>query len=134
MKKITKCSGVIIRDRAILMTRKKGTDVFISPGGKIQPGEDRIRCLCRELFEELSLSVNEDHIHFIGRFEGMAQFEEIHIENFVYRVDAIADMKASSEIEEIKWVRHRDLDGSVKIGSIFLDQVFPIFFEKGLID
>ncbi|WP_236942736.1 hypothetical protein [Ewingella americana] len=39
MKTIVKCSAVIIRDRALLLTRKRGTDIFISPGGKPLTGK-----------------------------------------------------------------------------------------------
>lgn len=132
MKTIVKCSAVIIRDRALLLTRKRGTDIFISPGGKPLTGEDHISCLKRELKEELN--VDTAKITPLGLFHGMAEFEKVAIENHVYQVEVVGQPVASAEIAEIAWVNYRKPPCEVGVGSVFRDNVLPLLFQRELID
>jgi 8-oxo-dGTP diphosphatase len=132
MKTIIKCSAVIIRDRSLLLTRKKGTQVFISPGGKPLAGEDHLDCLRRELNEELGVETGA--IKPFGLFHGVAEFEKISIENHVYYVDIVGEPHACSEIEEIAWVNYYQPPCEVAVGSIFRDNVLPLLYQQGMID
>jgi len=50
-----KCAAIIIREKTLLVVRKRFTNIFISPGGKIEPGETQIQCLRREVAEEIGV-------------------------------------------------------------------------------
>jgi len=55
-------------DGRMLVVRKSGTDAFMQPGGKLEPGESAAECLARELHEELALVVALDELEPLGRF------------------------------------------------------------------
>lgn len=61
MPKITKVGLIhtINQGHDILCVKKRGLDPWISPGGKLQPGETHEECLNRELQEELNCNVWE---------------------------------------------------------------------------
>ncbi len=59
---------VVGPDGRVLMVRKSGTDVFMNPGGKPEPGEDSIAALRRELVEEIGLDVPPESCEPLGIF------------------------------------------------------------------
>ncbi|PKH21392.1 NADH pyrophosphatase [Enterobacterales bacterium CwR94] len=132
MKTIIKCAAIIINQRSLLLTRKRGTEVFISPGGKPKMGEDHLSCLKRELEEELGVKVKG--FKPFGLFHGRAEFEDVAIENHVYHVDIIGQPRAGSEIEEIAWVNFQRPPCEIAVGSIFRDNVIPLLFQQELIN
>ncbi|NMP26162.1 NUDIX domain-containing protein [Rahnella sp. SAP-1] len=132
MKTIIKCSAIIIRNRSLLLTRKQGTTIFISPGGKPLQGEDHLSCLRREIREELNVEAAE--IRPFGLFHGIAEFESVAIENHVYQVEVVGQPVASSEIAEIAWVNYRKPPCEVGVASVFRDNVLPLLYQKELID
>lgn len=128
---IVKCAAAIVRDNALLLTRKRGTTTFISPGGKPQPGEDNLDCLAREVREELDVAIQDPS--YLGMFRGVAAFEGIPIEMHVYLADIVGEPRASAEIEEIVWYRS-DLAGPAPlVGSVFANAVIPLLLKKKLI-
>ncbi|GAA3583147.1 NUDIX domain-containing protein [Gibbsiella greigii] len=132
MKVIVKCAAIILHQRALLLTRKRGTQVFISPGGKLHPGEDHLSCLRRELREELAVGVRD--VRPFGLFHGHAEFENVMIENHVYHVEIVGQPRASAEIEEIAWVNYRQPANEIAVGSIFRDNILPLLYQQGIID
>ncbi|HQR89269.1 MAG TPA: NUDIX domain-containing protein, partial [Caulobacter sp.] len=68
----------VIRDDAgrMLVVRKRGTAIFMKPGGKREPGEDDVTALARELDEELGCRLVEAKL--LGRFEAPAANEPGH--------------------------------------------------------
>lgn len=132
LKPIVKCAAVIIHQRTLLLTRKRGTGIFISPGGKPYAGEDHLSCLKRELQEELGVSVTD--IRPFGLFLGQAAFENQPIENHVYRVEIAGEPHPCSEIEELAWVSYRQPPCAVSVGSVFRDEVMPLLYQQDLIN
>ncbi len=66
---------ILDADGRILLVRKTGTDAFMQPGGKLEPGESAAECLVRELHEELALEVAVADLEPIGRFAADAANE-----------------------------------------------------------
>lgn len=52
----------------LLLVRKRGTRMFMQPGGKFEPGETSEQALIRELREELGFELRHDDFEFVGRF------------------------------------------------------------------
>lgn len=55
--------------------RKRGTSAFMQPGGKIDPGEQPLDALVRELHEELGLVIDSGDATFIGNYQAPAANE-----------------------------------------------------------
>jgi len=92
-------------DKKMLVVRKQGTDAFMQPGGKIEPGEEPANALCRELAEELGLAVTPAELTFVARFTAPAANEPglfIFAEVFRLRTDAV--IEPGAEIEEAVWI------------------------------
>jgi len=92
-------------DKKMLVVRKRGTDAFMQPGGKIEPGEEPAEALCRELAEELGLAVTPAELSFVSRFTAPAANEPglfVFAEVFRLRTDAVVEPGA--EIEEVVWI------------------------------
>lgn len=131
---IHKAGAVIIKDRHFLVTRSIGKDIFVAPGGKLEPGETSKQSLVRELQEELDIAIKEIDLEHIGTFTAQAAGNEsktVQMEVFFFN-GHIGDPKASREVEEIIWVNSKSK--GVKLGSIFEHEVMPLLKEKGLID
>jgi 8-oxo-dGTP diphosphatase len=89
-----------------LMVRKHGTDAFMQPGGKIEPGESPLDCVRRELYEELGLDIAPEEFTWLGTFEEDAANEPGHrvlAEVFSLTIDA-HDPVPAAEIAESRWV------------------------------
>ncbi|WP_119390163.1 NUDIX hydrolase [Taklimakanibacter lacteus] len=100
-------AAAIIFDKAgqVLVVRKRGSPVFMQPGGKIEPGETPAAALARELREEIGLVVERDTPLYLGRFTAQAAHENGRlVEAETFEVALAGQVAAASEIEEITWV------------------------------
>jgi len=95
----------VIRDAEgrMLVVRKRGTRMFMKPGGKREPGEDDLTVLARELDEEIGCRLVEASL--LGRFEAAAANEPgftVRAATYLARVEG--DIAAQAEIEELAWI------------------------------
>jgi 8-oxo-dGTP pyrophosphatase MutT (NUDIX family) len=89
----------------LLLVRKRGTEAFMNPGGKYEPGETAPRALVRELNEELGLVLAESELEYVGFFETAAANEPGHLlEAEVFRIESAASVSPLAEIDELRWV------------------------------
>lgn len=131
---IHKAGGVIIKDRHFLVTRAQGKDIFVAPGGKLEPGETAVQALLRELMEEVQVSAQEQDVEQIGTFKAQAAGNEsktVEMEVFLVR-NPQGEPVPTSEVEEVMWVNSQTT--GVNIGSIFEHDVMPLLKQKDLID
>ena len=63
-------SAVVFFDarRRMLTVRKRGTELFMHPGGKPEPGESSVETAVREVAEELGVRVRPTELTFLGTF------------------------------------------------------------------
>jgi 8-oxo-dGTP pyrophosphatase MutT (NUDIX family) len=95
----------------LLLVRKRGTDRFMQPGGKPDPGEGLRDALARELAEEVRLIVPPDAFEDLGRFEADAANEPGHaLVAHVFRLRIADAVEAAAEIEEIRWCTVEEAD------------------------
>lgn len=129
---VQKCAAVIVRNRRVLVVRKASTDVFISPGGKIEPGEMKEDCLRRELREELGVEATE--LTYFDTFTDASAIEPGTVTIYTYFAEISSNLTPKAEIEELAWVGGLQTSPHVKIGSIFADFVIPKLVQAGRID
>ena len=66
---------LIAADGRTLLVRKRGTEAFMQPGGKIEAHEQPLQALVRELQEELGLNVDPAQARYLGAFAAPAANE-----------------------------------------------------------
>jgi 8-oxo-dGTP pyrophosphatase MutT (NUDIX family) len=128
---VRKIGLAIIRDGAILLCRKRGLAQLILPGGKIEPGEDALSCLGRELGEELGdvELVNPEHV---GDYSDvMAGDAGKTIEVALYCGELVGTPVASSEIAELVWFRVDD-DWS-ELAPSLANKILPDLIARGML-
>jgi len=88
-----------------LLVRKRGTGVFMQPGGKLEPGEAPADALVRELAEELGLRVGADQLGHVGRFSAPAANEAgFTVDADVFTAPLSGPVEPLAEIEEVRWI------------------------------
>lgn len=96
----------------LLLVRKRGTGMFMQPGGKIEPGETPASALARELKEEVGLDLDPAQFDYLGRFATDAANEAGHaLDAEMFLVVTQAPVVAAAEIEELAWVHPREMEG-----------------------
>jgi 8-oxo-dGTP diphosphatase len=99
--------AAVIVDAAghLLLVRKQGTQAFMQPGGKPEPGESDLQALRRELREELGCGCEVTVDDYLGCFRAAAANEPgAIVEARVYRVRLAQAPSPRAEIAELIWL------------------------------
>lgn len=132
MKRITKYGLLVLQDGAFLIARKKGTKLFLIPGGKPEAGESPEDCLVREIMEELHCAVLRDSVRRIESFTDNAANEpDTQVTVHLYQGVLAGEPRASSEIEELRWWRDGDDEGI--LSATIRNKMLPYLRERGLL-
>lgn len=122
-------SAAVITDAEgrVLVVRKRGTRVFMQPGGKPEPGESAAEALARELHEEVGLIVAPAALEPLGTFESAAANEPGHrVIAAAFRTTAQpADLSPRAEIEELRWITPADI-GRLPLAPLSLDHLLAL--------
>lgn len=131
MKEIDKIAFIYVKDGKILGTLSKGKDTYYIPGGKREGTEKDEETLIRECKEELNIDIKKDTIKYYGTFEAQAhgKTEGVLVKMTCYMADFEGEIKASSEIQEIRWLDYSNLDIISPVDKL----IFKDLYEKKLI-
>lgn len=100
-------SAVVLRDSdgRILTVRKTGTQRFMLPGGKREPGETAAQTAIRECAEELGLVLDPSRLIPLGEFVGDAANEPgLTLGSSVFTHPLVGSPVAAAEIAELRWL------------------------------
>ncbi|RMQ49812.1 NUDIX hydrolase [Pseudomonas cichorii] len=130
MKIISIAAALLIApDGQTLLVRKRGTEAFMQPGGKIEAGEPAANALVRELQEELGLVIDPQQAIFLGEFSAPAANEpgfEVHCQLFGVRTDA--QVVPAAEIEEVIWIGPEERP-DLLLAPLTRDLILPLYRE-----
>lgn len=129
--------ALLVLDEAgrMLMCRKDHfTSRWILPGGRIERGEDDLKCLHRELAEELGPVAARD-VAWVGVYRAMAHSDDpsVHktLEIRLYRGRLEGTPVASGEIRELVWFGPGD--SPERLTPILTDHVLPDLRRRGIL-
>lgn len=120
-------SAVVLRDEAgrVLFVRKRGTSMFMQPGGKPEPGETPQQTAIRECAEELGVSLRPESLRWLGNFVSSAANEAgRRVVANVYSHPAVHDVSPAAEIEELRWVDPEEPPGE-DLAPLYLEHLLP---------
>ncbi|MEQ1681781.1 MAG: 8-oxo-dGTP diphosphatase MutT [Nitrospira sp.] len=109
MQVVEVAAGLIHREGRYLITRRKPgvhlAGFWEFPGGKREMGESLTECLQRELFEELSVRIDQPIPYRVIRHDYLDQIIELHF--FLCAIEQGEPVPIGCE--EIRWVSPEDL-------------------------
>jgi 8-oxo-dGTP pyrophosphatase MutT (NUDIX family) len=116
---------IVDREGRILLVRKRGTEAFMQPGGKIGSGEEPAAALARELREELGCGALSNP-RALGRFIAAAAHEPgCTIEAELFAIDVDEPIVPAAEIEEAIWY-DRAAQPDLPLAPLTRDYVLPL--------
>lgn len=126
-------AAVLINDLGeTLLVRKRGTQAFMQPGGKIDAGEQPAQALARELYEELNLHIDLEQAAYLGQFSAPAANEPgFTVQAELFQVHVNVPVSAAAEIEELRWIDPAG-DGGLHLAPLTRDLVLP-FYRASLV-
>lgn len=110
MQQIDKIAWLYIKNKKVLGARSKGIDVYYIPGGKRNGEEKDQEALIREIKEELSIDILPNTIQYVKTFKSQAHNKPqgTMVQLTCYFAEFTGEIKASSEIEEIKFLGYEE--------------------------
>lgn len=114
-------------DGRTLLVRKRGTQAFMQPGGKIEAHEQPLTALARELEEELALTIDPASAIYVGHFSAPAVNEpgfEVQAQVFLLHIEHT--VAPAAEIEEVQWIDPYT-DGGLLLAPLTRDVILPFY-------
>ena len=131
------------RDGLVLTVRKQGSDGFMMPGGKPEPGETPLQTACREVSEEIGLTPDPARMHYLGTLEAAALNESgftVRAETYEYaptdeQHELLASLVPQAEIAELRWVDPAMScpSDSASQAPLNTEQIFPLLARTPLL-
>jgi len=105
MVKLPTVGLLMIQNRKLLLAYSRNKKCFYLPGGKIDEGETAAMALCREIAEEMNITIDQDELKYHTHITAPAYGEEdgIIMEQDCFFLHRNVAPQASAEIGELKY-------------------------------
>ena len=128
-------SAVCVFDDAgrLLTVRKRGTAMFMHPGGKPEPGETAVDAAARELAEEVGIVVRPQELELMGVWIADAANEAAtDIEATVFIAPGTWQATPAAEIAEIRWldITRTGPDRAQDLAPLRTDHILPLLTAR----
>ena len=125
MNSIDKLAWIELQNKSILSTKSYGKDKYYIPGGKRENDETDAQALVREIQEELTVQLDPNSLQYMGVFEAQAHGHPagILVKMTCYSGSYSGELQASSEIEEIRWLKYADKDKISEVDQLIFDEL-----------
>lgn len=110
---------------------EKRVTQYLMPGGQLE-GESDIKCLQREIQEELNCDMEVGNIKFINEYNDIAATPGKDVMIRLYSGKLIGEPKPSSEIGALHWIGKEDLINQ-KVSPIIRNKIIPDLIEKKIL-
>ncbi|MBO9704189.1 NUDIX domain-containing protein [Arthrobacter sp. Y-9] len=124
-------SAVCVYDQEgrLLTVRKRGTEKFMHPGGKPEPGETAAQAASRELEEEVGITIPADDLQHLGTWDAAAANEaDTVIKASVFTAPGVWEATPAAEIEAIRWL-DLDREWPGDLAPLLTEHVLPALLE-----
>lgn len=116
---------IVDGDGRTLLVRKRGTEAFMQPGGKLSGDESATDALAREIEEELGCAVAAG-ARPLGRFSAPAANEPgATVEAELFAVELVGEIVPAAEIAEARW-HDPDEEAAFALAPLTRDHVLPL--------
>jgi 8-oxo-dGTP diphosphatase len=115
----------------LLTVRKRGTSMFMHPGGKPEAGETAVQAAARELAEEVGIVLDPRELQLMGVWIAEAANEAAtDIEATVFLAPGSWEAHPSAEIDEIRWLE-LDAEPTRDLAPLLTDHILPELARSG---
>ncbi|MDP9987667.1 8-oxo-dGTP pyrophosphatase MutT (NUDIX family) [Arthrobacter oryzae] len=132
-------SAVCVFDDAgrLLTVRKRGTAMFMHPGGKPEPGETAVQAAARELAEEVGIVLQPQELELMGVWIADAANEAAtDIEATVFLAPGTWQATPAAEIAEIRWLDiacpAEGPDFPQDLAPLLTDHILPLLASRAV--
>lgn len=124
-------AGIVIKDgKILLMKRKKnGYEYWVIPGGHLQQGEDPMKVVLREIFEETHIKAKDPKLVFEFRDYEKDNFDYYYICEYHSGVIELGGEEAIKNSEENFYKPHW-----IELGEIHNLNILPKFAKEWIIE
>lgn len=128
-KNIKKIALICIQDNKILLVYKKKTGEYITPGGKMEPGENDLECLIRELNEEINCSPKD--LKYFNSFIGKTEHgEKLYMKCYFGNLEGQIKLNKGDSITSYYWADKSFIKHS-SLSPLLRKKIFPLLIKTG---